>query len=728
MFRWLCRGLLLVCGGVLAAVPTEPEVTPVNLMELDQEFRDFVADLLELQGKSEFNAKDYSQFVLRHKAAINKFLHAEYEVLLKGFQNGQLSEKLQQMRIGMLNTHRVAMPGSLKELAQGAWSNPKSVFHPAWNALMKFKEEFVRFVYRTLMNANKVQLGNIKVFDFDEAVEGFFKNKAATIHKASKTHMDDYLNIFKISETYEFHKIMDPVSGIKTGDAEQDEILRSFMPRYFDRRSPDQKRQLIVNALRLKPEDPESTRIAGFLSVTGPFFRKNLQTLGSFAGGEDLQIALSTLQSQNARDDIETVKRTIEKETGKKVHVIFPNFDDEALGSGTIASTYRAGNKAVKVVKAGIAQEFEDDYQQVRSSVDPEWHHWVDERNKQYKSEMNLMNEARSVAIGTMANHQPELGIHVARLDTSIKATPNMIVLELAPGKSLVSMTDKEQIPTRIRVLEKLTRQFLNSVIYGNRTLTTAEIEQYRRQLEPLFGRDEFEKMVKEVTGFFHGDLIGGNIYVRGESPTMIDHGLTASVTHEQRKALLKFLLATKLNPHFRAEGVRRNPKEIPRKIIQAMERFGGRYIEIKKKMALENELEEALLRHRGTDEERVTQIYRVILKNKVPMPQSFATFEKAISILVAEGEKVNRMAEANGIKQRYDMEKIFTEEIHKNLPAAFDPLRWVGLKRAHTFDAEDMADMLDIDVNKSRTARDMPLPKKVPPPSCSETVRKSLQ
>ncbi len=267
----LCCLLLVGSSTAFAADQTLPQEFK-DIATLDPKFKFFIADLIELQGRSGLDARELAQLAVQHKDALSGFLHAEYEQMLHDFQEPGLANRLKELRWDAFKVKRIA--------------EPKSFLEVAWNTWAKFKEDFIKFAYVTLKDLNKIELGRLKLFDFDEMLHKFMLKKTGVL--GDPTELNKLLADFKISETFEFQKIMHPVTGIRLDDPEENRILHKIAPILFDTLSVNEKRDIVLDVLRSDPNEPVEIRAAKFLQRLGMLYKKNLQRFATGARSEEI--------------------------------------------------------------------------------------------------------------------------------------------------------------------------------------------------------------------------------------------------------------------------------------------------------------------------------------------------------------------------------------------------------------------------------------------------------
>ncbi|VVB17270.1 unnamed protein product [Arabis nemorensis] len=245
---------------------------------------------------------------------------------------------------------------------------------------------------------------------------------------------------------------------------------------------------------------------------------------------------LRQLQDSLPPRPLQEICRTIERELGNSMDVLFTDFVDEPLATASIAQVHRATlangqDVVVKVQHHGIRAIILEDLKNAKSIVD-----WIAWAEPQY--DFNPM-------IDEWCKEAPR------ELDFNIEAENTRIVSRNLGCKKT---NDEVRSENRVDVL-------IPDIIQSSESVLILEYMDGIRlnDIESLdaFGVDK-QKIVEEITrayahqiyvdGFFNGDPHPGNFLVSKEPPhrpILLDFGLTKKLSHPLKQALAKMFLAS---------------------------------------------------------------------------------------------------------------------------------------------------------------------------------------
>uniref|UniRef100_A0A1J3D5C1 AarF domain-containing protein kinase 1 n=1 Tax=Noccaea caerulescens TaxID=107243 RepID=A0A1J3D5C1_NOCCA len=245
---------------------------------------------------------------------------------------------------------------------------------------------------------------------------------------------------------------------------------------------------------------------------------------------------LRQLQDSLPPRPLQEVCRTIERELGNSMDVLFTYFDKEPLATASIAQVHRATlangqDVVVKVQHHGIRAIILEDLKNAKSIVD-----WIAWAEPQY--DFNPM-------IDEWCKEAPR------ELDFNIEAENTRIV-----SKNLGCKKTNDEVTSDNRV-----DVLIPDIIQSSESVLILEYMDGIRlnDVEALdaFGVDK-QKIVEEITrayahqiyvdGFFNGDPHPGNFLVSKEAPhrpILLDFGLTKKLSHPLKQALAKMFLAS---------------------------------------------------------------------------------------------------------------------------------------------------------------------------------------
>ena len=158
---------------------------------------------------------------------------------------------------------------------------------------------------------------------------------------------------------------------------------------------------------------------------------------------------LRTLENEIPPRSADTVRKTIEEETNKRLEETFSEFDPKPLGSASIGQVHRAVLKkngqevAVKVQYPEAQELFTDDIHAIRKLCEwfaPEQVCTLDALENQNESELDYENEAKNLLeiSRNMTQHGFQPKEALVPLPISELTTKRMLVMELLPGPKLI--------------------------------------------------------------------------------------------------------------------------------------------------------------------------------------------------------------------------------------------------------------------------------------------------
>ncbi|KAG7610309.1 UbiB domain [Arabidopsis suecica] len=311
---------------------------------------------------------------------------------------------------------------------------------------------------------------------------------------------------------------------------------------YLDYKGVQQKEKWIkkskVPALWDKAHDRNAKRVLNLIVELEGLWVKLGQYLSTRADVlPQAYISLLTqLQDSLPPRPLQEVCRTIERELGNSMDVLFTDFVDEPLATASIAQVHRATlangqDVVVKVQHDGIRAIILEDLKNAKSIVD--WIAWaepqynfnpmIDEWCKEAPRELDFNIEAENTRTvsGNLGCKKTNDEVRSAnRVDVLIpdiiQSSESVLILEYMDG---VRLNDVESLDAfgvdKQKIVEEITRAYAHQIF---------------------------------VDGFFNGDPHPGNFLVSKEPqhrPILLDFGLTKKISHSLKQALAKMFLAS---------------------------------------------------------------------------------------------------------------------------------------------------------------------------------------
>lgn len=271
-------------------------------------------------------------------------------------------------------------------------------------------------------------------------------------------------------------------------------------------------------------------RFAKLLAALGPTYIKLGQILSMrkdlFA--PEWIAALETLQDDAPRLPFESIRTQVEESLGGRLEDLYEWFDEQPLGTASIAQTHRARTPdgeevVVKVQRPGIETVMRSDLdllylwaQILESSIDEMQIFGVvaivEEFEKGLLKELNFHQELANL-LEFQRNLDPEHMVTVPKPNPELSAR-TVLTMQFFPGQPIRKLVPKSPAAQAV----------VNEIVY------TA-----------------CKQML--VDGVFHGDPHAGNLlYDESGTLCMIDLGMVGRVTPEQRDDIVTLVVATIAN------------------------------------------------------------------------------------------------------------------------------------------------------------------------------------
>lgn len=282
-----------------------------------------------------------------------------------------------------------------------------------------------------------------------------------------------------------------------------------------------------VLTLRQLPPEEKGRRLARALEVMGPSFVKLGQTFSTRSDlvGQEVALALSTLQDKLPPFDGKTARRLVAEEMEAPLETLFTAFDDKAVAAASVAQVHFAVTKegrkvAVKLMRPGIEKAFARDIALfywlagVADFFRPDWQRLhlrevVRLMEETVRFETDLRMEA-AAATRLRENLKNDQGFYVPKVYWELTAH-RMLTLERIEG---IPVSDVEAIRAAGHDLGRLVD--IAAVSFFNQAF-----------------RD----------GFFHADLHPGNLFVLPDgSLAVVDFGIMGRLDKPTRIFLAQVL------------------------------------------------------------------------------------------------------------------------------------------------------------------------------------------
>jgi len=239
--------------------------------------------------------------------------------------------------------------------------------------------------------------------------------------------------------------------------------------------------------------------------------------------------ALERMQDDVAPVDTKTMRAIIEEELGVRINKLFETFDDEPIGSASLAQVYAATLRdgrpvAVKVQRPGVADTLREDLDALQKltgaanvvSKAPSKYglgDWIDEFRKTLSGEIDYRREAENLeAFARNLVDYPNIRVPEPIWDYS---TRRVLTMQRIAGVKVTKISELRRIEP-------------------DAGLPALSCDLTRAYLDQVF-----------VHGLIHADPHPGNVLLTDTNKlALLDLGMVAHVAPRMREQLLKLLLA----------------------------------------------------------------------------------------------------------------------------------------------------------------------------------------
>ncbi len=242
---------------------------------------------------------------------------------------------------------------------------------------------------------------------------------------------------------------------------------------------------------------------------------------------------LEKLRSRVKPLEAETVREIIEEETGRKIEEIYAEFNDEPLGSASIAQAHygvlKDGTRVVtKVQRPYIAEMVKKDFVLL----------------KKFATLANIVTETEAgTALIDLRSVIDELEkVSNEELDFHVEADHSRIFREKC-------IDDETSVSCPIIIDELTTTRILTQTFVDGFPLSKREkLEEFRVDREAV-GRALVKNYLHQVldAGIFHGDPHQGNIMLCGTVPYWIDFGIIGHISQQNIGIIQDMIMAVLL-------------------------------------------------------------------------------------------------------------------------------------------------------------------------------------
>jgi predicted unusual protein kinase regulating ubiquinone biosynthesis (AarF/ABC1/UbiB family) len=327
---------------------------------------------------------------------------------------------------------------------------------------------------------------------------------------------------YKPSKHPAFQFLLDPNTGISVSDVNLQRLVEEYLPKYFDSLSVEDKGRIASRVITLPHDAPIDQKVSAALQSGNVLMQKLIQLIGKEVKSPILVSAMARMQSDIEPFPTEIAREIIEKNLGRSVEATFESFPDRPMAAGTIGQTYKVKLRgtedwvALKVRRPGARDSIERDVQVLLRVVDDMAIRNIVERTADVvRAEADFRIEAQYLAEGTIYIDEKK-GITVAKQHEAIQTTEEIIATRLASGKNLSKLEySGAGLHKRATAIQNLMRKWFRHAVFGS--------------------------------GFFHGDLHPGNLFLdedaqtrAGFTLTLIDFGNSGKISITDRQSFAK--------------------------------------------------------------------------------------------------------------------------------------------------------------------------------------------
>lgn len=359
------------------------------------------------------------------------------------------------------------------------------------------------------------------------------------------------LEKFRPSEHPALKHLLSPETGISVRDPSLQKLVQTYLPRYFDNQSVEDKGRYAAAILDLPPDAPMEDKLASLMQSSNVLLQKLMQLFGKDVQSPVLMDALLKLQNGVKPFPTSVAKAIIESRTGRRLAETFSEFSEEPIAAGTVGQVYRATLRStgevviVKVRRPDALESIERDVTVLLRIIDdPAVRGVISRAAEVVRAEGDFRIEAKYLEEGEIYVDLKR-GLSVASRHPEFKPAEDLIVTRLAPGKNLANLPyEGETLRLRGKAVEQLLRKWFQEAMFGQ--------------------------------GFFHGDLHPGNLFLdkaverdMGFLLTLIDFGNSGRLTLSERQSFAKIAASvvfgdvngivtalSQLDPHFPSQNL----------------------------------------------------------------------------------------------------------------------------------------------------------------------------
>jgi ubiquinone biosynthesis protein len=391
-------------------------------------------------------------------------------------------------------------------------------------------------------------------------------------------------------------------------------VAEDLMPKFFDNLGLKIKARIAAGVLRLPANATSSQQASAVLQNSGPLVQKLFQLMGDQTDSKELAEVMALLKENIQPIEQKQILAALNHRFGAEgVKKYFANISGPkksgSVGQVHFATDTKTGEKiVVKVRRPGVVEDLAlEAIAMNEAAKGTDLAPFAEKIVSNVGKELDFREESKNLVEGALyvdANR----GIGIAKIIDHVPVQEDVLVMQLAPGASVAKFTSPEDLVKRGQAVTSLLEDWVKHSV--------------------------------SQSGFFHGDLHAGNIFLdtsvknkQGYQLTLIDFGNAGRITREEQAGFIKLLSGI----------VFKSPEDV----ASAFESIGS--VPEANRAALLAELKEILKRettypiHQWFND-ILQDIGKAALTNKVDVPESFLAFQRGKKFLENELDLVNRL------------------------------------------------------------------------------------
>ncbi len=446
-----------------------------------------------------------------------------------------------------------------------------------------------------------------------------------------------YIEQLKFSETEEIKILTDKEKGFDLSNLP--EKVRSYVEEmalaYFDDMTYKQKENIILDVMKLPPHVSLYKKLGIILNRTGPVLQKIFQLIGEDSKSEKMQLVMNELK-QNVRPfNFSVAKKIIEKNLERPIEEIFSHFPEKPIAAATVGQVYFATlingkNVIVKVMRPNIRRKAREEIKTFMNHAHEKiTQKFVKQIKVSIMEELDFRKESHNLDVGKKYYNYKKIQT-IGKIE-ELSRTSKVLVMEVAPGKSLASYKNK---------------YLYHNIVLRNKAiahLTTRWIDQ------AIFHKD----------GFFHADLHSGNIFIDFTDTnkfllTLIDFGAVGYMKEEEQKSIVLM-----------AAGVLLKDEDMIFDSFHYITKINDNQRE-----SLRSKVGD-ILHKKISYAEKLTEIIAESINVKISFPRNYLLFNRGRSFLekqiISNNEIITEVGHVDS--KKIDMDRLYLKAFFKYLP-----------------------------------------------------------